>query len=133
MKINSLIKISLIFASCASFAQEQYLCVSHAAGGVNYDSAVRNWTPAKFKNDDAKYLIVQKNNKWAMKTFGNNFDFDCGSMNEYNILRCEPFYGEFIFNKKTKRYMKTYTAGFIDGRDNNENTPLIEVGYCSPL
>lgn len=133
MRIINALSISILFLSCSAVAQEQYLCVSHAAGGVRYDSAAKNWVSTKFKNDDSKYLVIQKNNKWIMKIFGKNYENECGSMSEYGILRCEPFFGEFVFNKKTKRYLKTYIAGFIDGSDGNDNTPLVEVGYCSPL
>jgi len=54
-------------------------------------------------------------------------------MNEYGIFRCNMILGEFIFNSKSKRFIKTYTAGYLSGQDNNDNTPYVMIGTCSPL
>ena len=36
--------------------------------------------------------------------------------------------------KKTLRYIRTYELGFVDGDDKTgADTPLLEIGTCSPL
>lgn len=36
-------------------------------------------------------------------------------------------------SKNSLRYVETYEIGFVDGKDKNDNTPMIEMGTCSPL
>jgi len=112
-------------------AQENYLCVSEAIGGVAYNSTEKKWEGTKFKNSSEKIIITKTNGIWKYKEFGATFEEDCGKSNEYGNFRCSIFFGEFVFNSKTKRFIKTYTAGYVGGEDNNNNTPAIMIGTCS--
>lgn len=48
-------------------------------------------------------------------------------------MSCTTILEEFRINVKTLRMMKVYAIGFIDGQDNNDNTPAIMVGTCSKI
>ena len=132
MKSSILIFIA-IFLSNAANAQESYLCVSEASGGVSYDSSTQKWRGAVFRNDEKKFLITKKDNKWTMKEFGKSFETDCTQPNEFGVMSCNKILGDFNFSTKTRRYLSTYIAGYIDGSNNNENTPNIQIGICSKL
>lgn len=86
--------------------------------------------------DDEKYLIKNKESSWEWSKFGekNSYKF-CKVDNSYNFdkVKCWTFGGELIFNPKTLRYIHTYLHGYISGEDNNDNTPTITIGKCSPL
>ncbi len=114
-------------------AQEGYLCVSEAAGGVSYEKNINKWKGTVFRTKNDKILITNKNNKWIMKQFDSTIENDCNAPNEIGVMRCNNLFGTFIFNTKTRRYLSTYIAGYIDGVDNNDNTPSIEIGICTKL
>lgn len=116
-----------------TMAQDSYLCISEAMGGVAYDSSTRKWEGTKFKNSNEKIILIKKNGVWKLKNFGSTFEKDCGKMNEFGTFRCNILFGEFLFNSKTKRFLKSFVAGYVDGEDNNDNTPAVMAGTCSPL
>ncbi len=132
IKIFVLIFIALTYANIAN-AQEGYLCVSEAAGGVSFDKNSQKWRGTVFRNDNKKILISKKNDKWIVKEFDNSFETECEPPNEYGYMFCNKIFGELKFNTKNKRYISTYLSGYIDGKDNNDNTPAIEIGICSKL
>ncbi len=116
-----------------SIAQDSYLCVSEASGGVAYDSNQKKWIGTKFRTENEKIILIKKDSQWKLKDFGFSFENDCGEISEYGTLRCNIAFGEFLFNSKTRRYLKSYTVGYVDGRDNNNDTPAVTIGKCSPL
>lgn len=132
MRASILIFIVIIFSNVAN-AQEGYLCVSEAAGGVSFDKNSQKWRSTVFRNDNKKILINKKNNQWTMKAFDNSFETDCTPPNEYGYMFCNKLFGELKFNTKNRRYISTYLFGYIDGSDNNDNTPAVEIGVCSKL
>ena len=83
----------------------------------------------------AELPLIQrkKNGKWKVKDFGSSIEEDCDEPNKVGSFRCEIFFGEFLVNLKTKRFLKSYLFGYIDGNDNNNNTPAVTIGKCSPL
>jgi hypothetical protein len=44
---------------------------------------------------------------------------------------CDLIGGDLAVDLGTLRFLKSYTWGYVDGVDNNRNTPLIMVGTCS--
>ncbi len=131
MKALILIFIALTFSNIAR-AQEIYLCVSEATGGVSFDRNSQKWQGTALRNNN-KILINKKNNKWTMKGFDSSLENECTQPNEYGVMSCNKILGEFNFNIKTRRYISTYVAGYIDGSNNNDNTPAVEIGVCSKL
>jgi hypothetical protein len=127
-----LVLLGLDFVSIAN-AQEGYLCISEASGGVSFEKTQKKWQGSVFRNKNDKILIVKKNNRWTMKGFDSTFESDCTQPNDYGIMSCNKIFGEFNFNTKNRRYISTYIAGYIDGVDNNDNTPHIEIGICTKL
>ncbi len=131
MKIHILLFIALAFSGIAS-AQDVYLCVGDAAGGVSFDGNSQKWKGAALRTS-SKILVNKKNNKWTMKEFDSSLENECTQPNEYGVMSCNKIFGEFHFSTKTRRYISTYIAGYIDGRNNNDNTPYVEIGVCSKL
>lgn len=124
---------ALGYIPSVTMAQDSYLCVSEAMGGIAYDSSTRKWEGAKFTNSNEKIILVKKNGVWKLRNFGSTFENECGKMNEFGTFRCNILFGEFLFNSKTKRFLKSYVVGYVSGEDNNDNTPAVMAGVCSPL
>lgn len=124
---------SLLQIPIVATAQDSYLCVSEASGSVFYNESQKKWEGTAFSTNNEKIILTKKNGKWKFKNFGYSFENDCGEMNEFGTFRCNIIFGEFLFNSKTKRYLKSYAVGYVDGNDNNNNTPAVTIGKCSPL
>lgn len=134
--MKKFILITIFLASSVSTqskAQESYLCISEAIGGVSYDANKKRWEGTKFTNSNEKSLLTKKNGTWKYKDFGSSAESDCGKFNDFGAIRCNILFGEFIFNFKTKRFTKSYLVGYVNGDDNNENTPAVMIGSCSQL
>ncbi|WP_157953873.1 hypothetical protein [Microbulbifer sp. A4B17] len=55
-------------------------------------------------------------------------------ISEYaNDFICHVGVGEFFFSPESGRFIKTYTAGYWNGENNNENTPNVTRGRCSKI
>jgi hypothetical protein len=52
--------ILVIFYSNTLNAQESYLCISEAIGGVAYDSSLNKWDGTKFSNNNHKIILKKK-------------------------------------------------------------------------
>jgi hypothetical protein len=123
--------VFLIILSSFAYAQDAYLCLPKNATGFSYLQNSKSWEISTFNVSDNKYLLKNKSGKWFWDKFGRDFPNSCNEFNQR--ITCNLFVGEVIFDKKTLRYIRTYVTGYVDGVTNNDNTPLIEIGTCSPL
>lgn len=52
---------------------------------------------------------------------------------ENGDLSCKLMGGDLDVNLVNGRFLKSYNWGYVDGVDNNSNTPHIEIGKCSRI
>ena len=124
-------------------SQEAYLCIPTAISGVKFNSSSGRWEHANFRIGDRKKILKKATDKWEWRTFGQDYLFSaCNSggepankngFNSAGYLFCDVLGGNMRINKNTLRYIETYEIGFINGKDNDSDTPYIEIGTCSPL
>ena len=55
------------------------------------------------------------------------------SIGENGVFRCEATLYEYIINLETLRFLEVYARGYVDGRDEEGNSPSITVGKCSRI
>jgi len=117
-----------------SFAQNSYLCVPTSSTGFKFDSNTKKWN-STFLSNDLKQILIKTDSGWQWRDFGRNWGLKCDlKFEDDGLIICPVFYGEVKFNKKTLRYIQTYTAGYVEGIDNNKpDTPGMTIGTCSPL
>ena len=48
-------------------------------------------------------------------------------------FRCTAGLIDYVFNVNTGRFLQSYLAGYVDGEDNNDNTPYVAAGTCTKL
>ena len=113
------------------FSQTAYLCVPSKSTGFAFDG--RTWTNATFNIEKEKKLLKVNGNSSEWLDLGQQNGMLCGGFSANGVLSCNLVFGELWFNKKTLRYMETYLAGYVDGRDEKGNTPYITIGKCSPI
>ncbi len=46
---------------------------------------------------------------------------------------CRVIGGDLDVNLSNGRFLQSYVWGYVDGEDNNDNTPNIEIGKCSRI
>lgn len=122
-----------IFYINNSYAQQAYVCVTNNSTGFRYNSNAQMWERAGFNVTDEKRLLKKIPSGWRWSDFGSQSGHDCGEINSFGLLNCNILFGELRFNKNTLRFIETYTVGYIDGKNDNKNTPGISIGTCSPL
>lgn len=138
--MKKLLFLSVFFLFNVNFVYaESYMCIAEASGGVFYDTQSKNWIGAIF-NADEKLMIKKtpedsEDAKYRVYDYGKVFPrYVCEKdFKDNGYLFCSSAVGFFKFNKNNLRFLSSYEAGYVDGNDNNENTPFISVGKCSPM
>lgn len=117
-------------------AQTGYVCIADKAVGFSFDAYSKSWNHANFKVSDSKFVLSKNNANWQWKKMGESYPISCGEFNEYGYIRCDSGFTQVSFNKKNLRYMKSYLVGYVNagiaGKE-GEDTPLLEIGKCSPI
>ena len=125
-----------------AFSQEAFICLPSSKTGFVFNVNTKNWDQANFKTSDEKKILKRNGKKWEWRIFGRKDGWsDCGGddfgvgedFNSAGVIFCSVFGGHMRMNKNSLRYIETYELGFIDGKDQTGNTPLIGIGTCSPL
>jgi hypothetical protein len=137
-----------------------FYCTPEAAGGLAYDDKLRKWHSANFhpeRNFVLKLQFIQSKQEkiadWADPDTVNQFEVsvveagsnkkkNCRNMKDYQLpvpvwsdgwVRCEAALTEYRFNPANNRFLQIYLLGYIDGKDNNDNTPSINAGICTKI
>ena len=112
-------------------AQDTYLCIPISATGYSFEKVTNSWDIASFKVGSQKYLLKNNLSTWRWYRFGEKESTSTCTA-QITKINCRDV-GDIVFDKNNLRYLRTYIAGYVDGVNNNNNTPLIEIGTCSPL
>ena len=135
------ITMACLFASAAP-AQEAYLCIPTAAGGVRFDEPTKRWLGAAFNTED-KYIVrspkpeekkYSPEAKWSVFSYrasGEQYIYGhCdGDFYPNGFLKCGGF---FEMNKVNLRFLFIDTGVAIAwGKEGG--TPHIKIGMCSPI
>ena len=129
----------------------KYLCIQNQVTGFKNtknpwtDDGI--WTQANFTTEN-KYIIrrVTKDIKWDNKnwkrfegtyivsTFGSNsMTYFCTENHSGNTKHfdCTSDLGFFSFDSSRNRFIMAYKGGYLKNTKND--TPILEIGTCSPI
>lgn len=138
--------MAIFFAGFLTFSVSAeditYLCVSEESTGFYYEKG--SWGRRYFNVSEDKYILRKiKEGEFGFKDKENPYGvFELGGkhptircfISEHsNDFICRVGFGQFFFSPESGRFIKTYTAGYWDGVDNNDNTPNITRGRCSKI
>jgi hypothetical protein len=124
-----------------------YECKADLSTGYHFDEKTRAWSPTNFipkgkyvirklSDEELKYPSTPKGSTWGV--FNDEYktaQFGCpepATSVYLDGLRC-GYGGEFQFNAMPLRYQTYYVGGYVHGRDNNDDTPYIEIGRCKEI
>jgi len=130
-----------------------YYCTAKFAGGVAYDSALQQWRGAPIKGNenfvlklkhvsppeqDPNYPDPNAQDRYYFVTItveghSSNYCREPPFIDDEGLLRCEVVGGLniYIFNFDNHRFIKIYTAGYVDG--SNNDSPSISGGLCTKI
>ena len=127
----------------AEDAEIRLLCQPTAAGGVYFDESTQEWQGTRF-NPGKDGFVLTNTFKGPNADWYEGFAFYAVSIGQDHASGgCETeadssgrltcFYsGQHLYvNLETNRYLVLYPHGYIDGVDNNDNTPYAKVGTCT--
>lgn len=151
------------FAEVTTEFAGTYFCTADAVGGVRYNEIAGDWVSTKFEAVSKYILNISNNSeildefngKVRMTYFIEFSEHGSGSdlvsvycrtksdqLRSINPLAnfisqsgftCNAGGGDLIVDFDTLRFLKSYTWGYVDGVDDNSNTPHIEIGTCSRI
>lgn len=142
----TVLAILLVTFSNAVLAEDAtYLCVAEDSTGFKFEDGA--WKVAHFNVDDEKYILrkfregesqkPQDPEPYRVFTFGNPNPHQVCEVDGFGFqgyIICRGFNGEFIFKRKTGRFLLTFTLGYVEGDYvESEYTPNITRGKCSEI
>jgi hypothetical protein len=124
-------------------AEIRLLCKPTASGGVFFNETTKAWEGTVFLPGEDGFILTNSfkgPNADRYEGFAfhaipvgmNNATGGCETeANSSGRLTC--FYsGQHLYvNLQTNRYLELYPHGYIDGEDNNDNTPFAKIGTCT--
>src|SRR5215470_7768529 len=140
-----------------------YYCVGDVAGGVSYNDKTKKWEATAFRPHQKfvlkmKFLGVRKEEQlsdykvtvtetkeedWrralemepyeGLPCRGEDRNETVTVSDRFTTVSCSTGAYDYQFNLGTYRFLATYPYGYTDGRDNNDNTPSVEVGRCTKI
>jgi hypothetical protein len=156
------LSIAIAACSWADFALGQskdaaYYCVAEFAGGLAYDAGTKKWQGASFRTDN-KFVMRMKyvgsrgqgsgltgsltEYMVTITQAGDSYAAPCtddGSYEAKSVLSsntwvfCNSSLADYKFNLKANRFLSVYALGYVDGTDNNDNTPAMTGGTCTKI
>lgn len=131
-------------APTIAIAQEQFICLGEKATGFKWNG--KDWAIANFTVNDDKFLVQEvsprellgKTFTFEVKRFGrNDIHFQCERYKTptYTSTRiiCGGLGYGMLIDTQSLRFQEIYSMGYIDGKDDDANTPSITIGTCSRI
>lgn len=120
----------LVFASGASAdLGDVYVCFANKATGFSL-SATETWSIREFDVSREEHILKPKANRWEWIKPGETNGVLCPAFDRSGYLQCNYGFGSLVLNKRTMRYIETYTLGYVEG-DKKTVNPTITIGECT--
>jgi hypothetical protein len=144
-------------ANAQSDKSVSYFCATDSAGGLWFNSSSKKWEGSTFRGNE-KFVLRLKflRSRTQKNTFnvdeavtdyevtatqaGENFAAPClggnkteVTVDQYGMVECEWAMGELRFNSRNNRFILAYLRGYINGKDNNDDTPSMSGGICTKI
>jgi len=144
---------TLLVSTTVAYSQQSkstsYHCVAEFAGDGWYNFATKQTERRSFgtKDDNSQFILrktfINQANDYnvSITPWGSNGPVDCrgsdGSKTvtvAFGVLMCSTSPVQmYVFNPFTNRFFHIYTAGYISGLDNNDDTPYMAGGTCTKI
>ena len=131
--MKKLIIVLLLTFTKILYAQVSYLCISEKSTGFQYNKSRQNWEFVQFNNKE-KYVIKNTSSTWDVRKMGdsNSLMLTCTKSKPNTIVDCTSVGEHFTFNPVGMKYIYYLSGGYAVPAL-FPDTPLIEIGVCSPI
>jgi hypothetical protein len=137
------VALVLLCSPLSAGAEDKYICLGEHMAGFTYNTSSKSWESAEFKAV-SHYVISTSEDEiypFTVSTVGDDCElFRCREgFTDAGFLYCQGTGGEFRFNRKNKRFLRTYPFGYIvvlpewKVTDEESHSPFIEIGTCTPF
>src|SRR5262245_8052873 len=136
-----------------AFAQSKdvsYRCAGEAAAGLWYNEQTKKWEGASFRPQQQfvlklKFVRARENVSdygAIVTTSGKDTGLPCTTTDTEETVTvvdsdrsfsCTTVAYDYVFNLSTNRFLSMYVYGYMDGKDSNDNTPVVEGGTCTKI
>ena len=135
-----------------SFAQRSregtYSCAAESSGGIFYNNQTKKWEGTGFRPlskfvFELKYVRTTADaDEYAVTITpdGSNNALACTAdrtplvqIDELDFLVCRTRFYNYKFNLKAGRFVEAYLMGYVNGRDSNDDTPVMSGGVCKKI
>jgi hypothetical protein len=125
-----------------------YSCTAESSGGIVYNEKTKKWQGTSFRplsrfTLKLKYVRTAAiGDEYAASITPNsgNDVFPCISyqtqlalVDQMGYLSCQTAFFNYRFNLNDGRFVEAYLMGYINGRDNNDDTPVLSGGVCKKI
>jgi hypothetical protein len=158
--ISAITPLVLSASSAMAPKDASYYCTVEFAGGLTFNQTLKKWESAKFRPErkfvlKLKYLTTRTQNDYlgtnetvtdfniTLTAAGSNSSELCLKtgdewsetvpISQNDFITCTAGLSEDYFNLKSNRFLTSYMLGYIDGKDNDENTPVVSGGTCTRI
>jgi hypothetical protein len=132
---------------------EAYVCKVEFAGGLAYDVDLKSWQSTPFR-PKGKFIFRLKsagsrtektdlhavNYEATVTEAGKSREVNCArgkdkttSADQDGTLDCATALFEYKFNSKNNRFLRAYLAGYVNGMNENSDTPGVSGGTCTKM
>ena len=129
---------------------DAYVCKVEFTGGLAYDVESKSWRSTTFqpkgkfifrlkfvKTQIEKIGLHAANYEATVTEAGRNREVSCAggkdkttSADQDGTLDCATALYEYKFNLKNNRFLRAYLAGYVNGMNENSDTPGVSGGTC---
>jgi len=141
-----------LMPATASLAQQpnegEYYCAAESSGGIVYNERMKKWEGTNFRpfskftlkfkyvrttpnGDEYAVTITPEGKSDVLQCYPYRTQFP--QFDEFGYLICRTDFFNYKFNLKAGRFVEAYLMGYINGRDTNEDTPMLSAGTCTKI
>lgn len=138
---NPLLAITLLLYSGLSISADKlltknYICTEEKSVGFGLNKKTNEWKSKNYKAGEKLEITIRtsgKNISVLVGYVGDYPTFFCEDalLNEGTLYYCKGQEGQFRFNLKNLRFLKSHMYGYFGG-DSSPYLPFISIGKCKP-
>jgi hypothetical protein len=125
-----------------------YSCAAETSGGIFYNNQTKKWEGTGFRPLSrfvlsVKYVRTTTDvDEYAVTVMadGSGDALACTAdrtplvqFDEVDFLICRTKFYNYKFNLKAGRFVEAYLMGYVNGRNTNEDTPVLSGGVCKKI
>jgi hypothetical protein len=111
-----------------------YLCIAEQATGFKWEQG--SWRSVDFKVAADKFFVLPRGaDGYLVRGVGQGAspaDATCTGDDTYLDCHSDTL-EDYRISIKRLRFLRTYLIGYVEGLDHSEDTPMVEIGRCSPV